>query len=95
MFYGFNLGRLHKQAKPRKPFSKRTGLFDRQLKDELNEHYHHDHPPGSKYEDLTPIAEKRKNLFYKGGPDLLSGIIALGMVLVIIILFLVVLRYLS
>ena len=40
MFYGFNLGKLAKQAKPRKPFSQRTGLFDRELKDELKEEYH-------------------------------------------------------
>ncbi len=40
MFYGFNLGKLAKQTKPRKAFSQRTGLFDRELKDELKEEYH-------------------------------------------------------
>ena len=94
-YMGFGMRPELYKRKPKRFLGKRTGLFGRQLKDELTEFYHHDQADEAKSRDPTPISEKRKNLFYKGGTDMVVEIIALGLVIVIILFFLFTLMTLS
>jgi len=94
-YMGFGMRPELFKRKPKRFLGKRTGLFGRQLKDELIEFYHHDQASEAISKDSTPISEKRKNLFYKGGTDMVVEIIVLGLVIVIILFFLFTLMTLS
>jgi len=94
-YMGFGMRPELYKRRPKKLFGKRTGIFGRQLKDELNEHYNHDQPRGSKYEDSTPVTEKRNKLFNKGGPDTYLEITAIGLIISIVLFFILVLANLS
>ena len=84
MFYGFNLGKLNKQARPRKPFSQRTGLFGRELKDELKEQYHTNYKTKDNVTASGIVTKTNKKLEYKGLPDvIIERIIAILIVVLI------------
>jgi len=85
-FYGFNLGKLVKQNKPKKPFSKRTGLFGRQLKDELlKEDYNDNYKTDDKVTPSKSVFENKKKLSYGGISDRIIEIIIAILILVLIL----------
>lgn len=86
MFYGFNLGKLNKQAKPKKLFGKRTGMFDRQLKDELlKDDYDENYKTQDRVTPSKSVLENKKKLNYRGIPDkIIEIVIAILIVLLII-----------
>jgi len=94
-FYGFNLGRLVKQAKPKKPFSKRTGLFDRQLKDDLTEDYHLHHSTDDKVTPSKSVTKNKKRNLYKGISDNIIEIIIAVLILLLIFSILARLEFLA
>lgn len=94
-YMGFGMRPELYKRKPKKFMSRRTGLFNRQLKDELIEHYHQDQPSGSAHEDSALIKEKRKKIFNKGGPDTYLEITAIGLIISIVLFFVLVLAGLS
>jgi len=84
MFYGFNLGKLNKQAKPKKPFSHRTGLFNRELKDELKEEYHSNYNTDSKVTHRESVTKYKSKWHYKGLPDRFIEVIIAILIVVLI-----------
>jgi hypothetical protein len=92
---GFGMKPELYKKKPKRFMGKRTGLFGRQLKDELQEHYHHDQPNSDRNEDNTSITKKRKGLFYKGGPDRYIEIIAVGLIIAVVLFLVYVWKNLS
>ena len=96
MFYGFNLGKLNKQAKPKKLFSKRTGLFNRQLKDELlKEDYNDNYKTDDKVTPSKSVFENKGKLYHRGIWDRIVEIIIAILILLLIFSFLSRMEFLS
>lgn len=85
MFYGFNLGRLIKQRRPRKPFSQKTGLFDRELKDELIEDYHKNQKYTKNVTSIRITQKSKKRSSYSGFMDHILEIIIAVLIIILVI----------
>jgi hypothetical protein len=85
-FYGFNLGKLIDQRKPKKAFSKRTGLFERQLKDELlKEDYDDSYRTDEKITPSKSVMENRNKIYYKTPSERIIEIIIAILIILIVL----------
>jgi len=85
-FYGFNLGKLVDQRKPKKIFSKRTGLFHRKLKDELlKEDYDEVYRTDEKVTPSRSVMENKNRMYYKNPSErIIEIIIAILLILLVL-----------
>ena len=96
MFFGFNLGKLNKQVKPKKLFGKRTGMFDRQLKDELlKDDYDENYKTKDKVTPSKSVFENKGKLYHGGIWDRIVEIIIAILILLLIFSILSRMEFLS
>lgn len=95
MFFGFNLGKLVNQRKLRKPFSQKTGLFDRELKDELKEEYHTNPNYFIKEVSTRTKTKSSRRSSYSGLSDPIIEIIIAILIVILVISILSKLEFLA
>lgn len=88
-YYGFGLGTRIKTNKPKKIFGKKTGLFDRQMADELKSRHKGHNELHHEKQDKIYITERNKKIFYKGISDQTIKFIAISLVILVVIAFIV------
>lgn len=88
-YYGFGLGSKIRPNKPKKIFGKKTGIFDREMSDELkSRHKGHKEPHKVKREKIS-VSERNKKIFYKGVSDQTIKFITISLVILVVIAFIV------
>jgi len=95
MFFGFNLGKLVNQRKPSKPFSQKTGLFDRELKDELKKEYYTNQNYSIKEGSTRAKTKSSRRSAYNGLSDPFIEIIIAILIVILVISILSKLEFLA
>jgi hypothetical protein len=84
-YYGFGLGTNNGPGKPKKIFGKRTGIFNRNVGDELNSRHDGHRESMDIRKDKTSVTERNRKIFYRELSDDTIKLIAASLVILIVI----------